>query len=101
MRPSCADLHLGREHRSEAGYVVADCTGSGLYKPLADGAGHTFIIGRLILSGERPMWKPEHRVAADRSGLRYPSDLADAEWLLVERLIPPARHGGRRRSVSA
>src|SRR6187397_779803 len=46
------------------------------------------------------MWKPEHRVAADRSGLRYPSDLTDAESVLVERLIPPARHGGRRRSVN-
>ena len=46
------------------------------------------------------MWKPGHRVAADRSGLRYPSDLIDAEWVLVEPLIPPARHGGRRRSVN-
>ena len=46
------------------------------------------------------MWKPEHRIAADRGGLRYPSDLTDAEWVLVERLIPPARHGGRRRSVN-
>jgi transposase len=46
------------------------------------------------------MWKPEHRIAADRNGLRYPSDLTDAEWVLVEPLIPPARHGGRRRSVS-
>jgi transposase len=54
----------------------------------------------LILYGERPVWKPEHRVAADRSGLRYPSDLTDAEWVLVEVLIPPARHGGRRRSVN-
>ena len=45
------------------------------------------------------MWKPEHRVAADRSGLRYPSDLSDAEWALVEPLIPPAKHGGRKRSV--
>jgi hypothetical protein len=26
------------------------------------------------------MWKPEHRLAADRRGLRYPSDLTDAEW---------------------
>jgi hypothetical protein len=26
------------------------------------------------------MWKPEHRVAGDRRGLRYPSDLIDAEW---------------------
>ena len=36
------------------------------------------------------MWKPEHRRAADRNGLRYPSDLTDAEWALVEPLIPPA-----------
>jgi len=28
--------------------------------------------GRLI-GDERPMWKPEHRLAADRSGLRYSS----------------------------
>ena len=45
------------------------------------------------------MWKPEHRRAADRRGLRYPSDLSDAEWALVEPLIPPAKHGGRKRSV--
>jgi transposase len=45
------------------------------------------------------MWKPEHRLAADRRGLRYPSDLSDAEWALVAPLIPPARRGGRKRSV--
>ena len=45
------------------------------------------------------MWKPEHRRAADRRGLRYPSDLTDAEWALIEPLIPPAKRGGRRRSV--
>src|ERR1700740_2240163 len=44
------------------------------------------------------MWTPEHRLAADRSGLRYPSDLADAEWAIVEPMILPGRHGGRRRS---
>ena len=32
-------------------------------------------------------------------GLRYPSDLTDAEWGLVEPLIPPAKRGGRRREV--
>jgi len=52
------------------------------------------------LGGERPMWKPEHRRAADRSSLRYPSDLTNAEWELVAPMIPPARHGGRRRSVN-
>lgn len=46
------------------------------------------------------MWTPEHRRAADRSGLRYPSDLTDAEWAIVEPMIPPAKHGGRRRSVN-
>ena len=46
------------------------------------------------------MWKPEHRQAADRSGLRYPSDLTDVEWAIVEPMIPPARHGGRKRSVN-
>lgn len=46
------------------------------------------------------MWKPEHRLAADRGGRRYPSDLNDAEWALIAPLIPPARRGGRRRSVN-
>ena len=46
------------------------------------------------------MWKPEHRRAADRRGLRYPSDLSDAEWVLVEPLIPPAKRGGRPRKVN-
>jgi len=46
------------------------------------------------------MWKPEHRLAADRRGLRYPSDLTDAEWVIVAAMIPPGRHGGRRRSVN-
>jgi transposase len=46
------------------------------------------------------MWKPEHRVAADRRGLRYPSDLTDAEWALVAPLIRPAKRGGRPRTVN-
>ncbi len=29
----------------------------------------------------------------------YPSDLTDAQWRLIERRIPPAKPGGRRRSV--
>ena len=45
------------------------------------------------------MWIPEHRRAADRHGLRYPSDLSNAEWALVEPMIPPARRGGRKRSI--
>ena len=46
------------------------------------------------------MWKPEHRRAADRHGLRYPSDLSDREWALIEPAIPPAKRGGRRREVN-
>ncbi len=45
------------------------------------------------------MWKPEHRVAAARRGLRYPSDLTDAEWALIGPMIPPAKRGGRKRTV--
>ena len=43
--------------------------------------------------------KPEHRLAADRTDHRYPSDLSDAEWLIVEP-IAPAKRGGRLRSVN-
>lgn len=37
------------------------------------------------------MWTPERRERHDRSGLRYPSDLSDEEWRIVEPLIPPGR----------
>jgi len=46
------------------------------------------------------MWTPDHRCAADRRGVRYPSDLTDAEWALVAPLIPPAKRGGRPRDVN-
>jgi transposase len=49
---------------------------------------------------ERPMWTPEHRRAANRNGLRYPSDLTDDEWAIVAPMIPPAKRGGRKRSVN-
>ncbi len=45
------------------------------------------------------MWKAEHCRAADGRGLRYPSDLTDAEWALIAPMIPPAEHGRRKRSV--
>src|SRR5206468_9909504 len=38
--------------------------------------------------------------AADRHGSRYPSDLSDSEWALIEPAIPPAKRGGRRREVN-
>jgi len=45
------------------------------------------------------MWTKVNRGKYNRDGQRYPSDLTDAEWALVEPLIPPAKRGGRRREV--
>jgi hypothetical protein len=45
------------------------------------------------------MWTPEHRAAARRQDLRYASELTDEEWALVAPMIPPARRGGRPRSL--
>ena len=45
------------------------------------------------------MWTDENRGRYDRSSLRYPSDLTDAEWGLVEGLIAPGKRGGRWRTV--
>ena len=45
------------------------------------------------------MWTAENRQRYNRDKLRYPSDVTDDEWSWVERLIPPAKRGGRRREV--
>jgi transposase len=45
------------------------------------------------------MWTNENRARRDRSRLRYPSDLTDAEWAHVAPVIPPARRGGNRRHI--
>jgi len=45
------------------------------------------------------MWTSENRERYDRSKLRYPSDLTDSEWDLVNPLIPPAKRGGNKRTV--
>ncbi len=37
------------------------------------------------------MWTVENRARYDRSKLRYPTDLTDAEWALVRPLLPPQR----------
>jgi transposase len=47
------------------------------------------------------VWTIKNRQAYERTDLRYPSDLTDAEWALVGPLIPPAKHGGRRRTICA
>src|SRR3954453_17401032 len=45
------------------------------------------------------MWTVGQRQTYDRGGLRYPSGLTDEGWALVEPFIPPARRGGRKRTV--
>ena len=45
------------------------------------------------------MWTRKNRARYDRSNLRYPSDLSDDEWRLVEPLIPPGKSGGGKRTV--
>jgi transposase len=46
------------------------------------------------------MWTTENRARYNRDTLRYPSDLTQEEWAYIEPLIPPARRGGRKRSVN-
>ena len=36
----------------------------------------------------------------NREQLRYPSDVTDEEWVEIAPLIPPARRGGRKRTVN-
>ena len=44
------------------------------------------------------MWKAETRRTYDRKGLRYPSDVTDAEWELVRPFVDiPHRGSGQRR----
>ena len=45
------------------------------------------------------MWTKENRPKYIRDLNAYPSDLTDAEWALIAPVIPPARHGGARRTV--
>jgi len=45
------------------------------------------------------MWTNENRGRYDRSKLRYPGDLTDKECSVIERLIPPAKRGGNKRTV--
>ena len=45
------------------------------------------------------MWTSKNRRRYDSGELRYPSDLTDDEWKLVEHLIPPGKPGGGKRTV--
>src|SRR6202795_96132 len=57
-----------------------------------------FKGGGLIRRGS-PMWTAKNRGRYDRGKLRYPSDLTDSEWELVEPPIPPGKRGGGKRTV--
>jgi len=46
------------------------------------------------------VWRDENRGRYERSKLRYPSDLTNQEWALVEPLIPPPKRGGAKRTVN-
>ena len=45
------------------------------------------------------MWTNENRSFYDRSKLRYPSDLTDEEWVLIEPMIPAAKRSGGKRTI--
>lgn len=44
------------------------------------------------------MWTPTTRRQHSRVGLRYGSDLTDAEWLILCPFLPPEARIGRRRA---
>ena len=44
-------------------------------------------------------WTEITRAQYRRGGLRYASDMTDAEWALIVRRMPPRRHLGRPREV--
>jgi transposase len=46
------------------------------------------------------MWTIENRARYNRDQLRYPSDVTEEEWAEIAPLIPPARRGGRKRTVN-
>jgi len=45
------------------------------------------------------VWTIKNRDSYSRSQLRYPSDLTDEEWALIEPPIPPAKRGGGKRTA--
>ena len=46
------------------------------------------------------MWTTKNRAGYNRDHLRYPSDVTDEEWAEIASLMPPARRGGRKRTVN-
>jgi len=46
------------------------------------------------------MWTQENRRCYEARGKRYPSDLTDDQWAVIEPLIPAAKSGGHKRTVN-
>ena len=46
------------------------------------------------------MWNPTTRRQHNRAGLRYGSDLTDAEWAILSPLLPPPARCGRKRTYA-
>lgn len=44
------------------------------------------------------MWTEETWAEHNRDNLRYPSDLTDAEWQVLEPFLPPPARTGRQRA---
>ena len=51
-----------------------------------------------LLSGTALVWTDENRSRYDRRGQRYPSDLTNEEWAVLEPLLPVAQGQGRPRT---
>ena len=45
------------------------------------------------------MWTKKQREAHKPRAGRYPSDITDEEWAIIEPMLPPPRPGGRRRAT--
>jgi len=52
------------------------------------------------MTNDKTMWTEITRAQYRRKGLRYPSDTTDAEWAVLEPLLPAARRLGRPRTVN-
>ena len=52
------------------------------------------MIAWSVLMVEAPMWTAANRSHYARQGLRYPSDVTDAEWDLVRPFLVSSKHKG-------
>jgi putative transposase len=55
--------------------------------------------GDTVAVQEPKKWSPQKASSGRSSQQGYPSDLTDRQWAILEPLIPPAKPGGRPRSV--